>query len=124
MATALSCVLDELPCVHYQMLLLGGTVRVAPYETFGTPELAAATLDALEGRTAVLMANHGALVYGADAAAAVEASLLLEWACELYWRAAALGTPRTLDEDDRSAVVRAAVERGYGETRPANRERG
>ena len=31
MATALSCVLDELPCVHYQMLLLGGTVRVAPY---------------------------------------------------------------------------------------------
>src|SRR5437764_11568327 len=107
MATALSCVLDELPCVHYQMLLLGGTVRVAPYETFGTPALAAATLDALEGRTAVLMANHGALVYGADAGAAVEASLLLEWACELYWRAAALGTPRTLDEDDRSAVVRA-----------------
>ena len=40
MATALSCVLDELPCVHYQMLLLGGTVPVAPYETFGTPELA------------------------------------------------------------------------------------
>src|SRR4051794_26883958 len=29
MATALSCVLDELPCVHYEMLLLGGTVRVA-----------------------------------------------------------------------------------------------
>lgn len=37
MATALSCVLDELPCVHYEMLLLGGAVRVAPYETFGTP---------------------------------------------------------------------------------------
>ena len=42
MATALSCVLDELPCVHYSMLLLGGTVRVAPYATFGTPELAEA----------------------------------------------------------------------------------
>ena len=40
MATALSCVVDELPCVHYSMLLLGGTVRVAPYATFGTPELA------------------------------------------------------------------------------------
>src|SRR5438093_12536922 len=24
MSTALSCVIDELPCVHYQMLLLGG----------------------------------------------------------------------------------------------------
>src|SRR3954471_9356297 len=40
MATALSCVLDELPCVHYQLLTLGGAVRVAPYATFGTPELA------------------------------------------------------------------------------------
>ena len=38
MATALSCVLDELPVVHYQMLLLGGPVRVAPYATFGSPE--------------------------------------------------------------------------------------
>ena len=65
MATALSCVLEgELPCVHYQMLLLGGSVPVAPYATFGTPELAAAVLDALEGQTAALMANHGAITYG------------------------------------------------------------
>src|SRR5436305_15232401 len=59
LATALSCVLDELPCVHYQMLLLGGTVRVAPYATFGTPELAEAVLDARDGRNEALMANHG-----------------------------------------------------------------
>ena len=118
-ATALSCVLEhELPCVHYQMLLLGGAVPVAPYATFGTPELADGVLDALEGHTAALMANHGAIAYAADADAAVELSLLLEWACEVYWRASALGTPRTLDEDERQAVVRAAVERGYGETRP------
>src|SRR6266540_797025 len=51
-ATALSCVIDELPCVHYQMLLLGGPVRVARYETFGTPELAESVLEALEGRAA------------------------------------------------------------------------
>ena len=38
--TALSLVLDELPVVHYQMLALGGAVRVAPYATFGTAELA------------------------------------------------------------------------------------
>ncbi len=52
MATALSCAIDELPVVHYQMLMLGGAVRVAPYATFGTPELADVTLDALEGRSA------------------------------------------------------------------------
>ena len=120
MATALSCVLEELPCVHYQMLLLGGTVRVARYETFGTPELAQSVLEALEGRTAALMANHGAIAYGASVESAVELSLLLEWACTVYWHAAALGTPRLLDEEQRSAVVATAVERRYGAMRPAD----
>jgi L-fuculose-phosphate aldolase len=119
MATALSCVLDgELPCVHYQMLLLGGPVRVAPYATFGTPELAESVIDALDGRTAALMANHGAITHAPDLENAVELSLLLEWACTVYWRAAALGSPRVLDEEERRAVVQAAVERGYGTTRP------
>ena len=117
MATALSCVLDELPCVHYQMLLLGGPVPVAPYATFGTPELADSVLDALEGRSAALMANHGAIVHGQDLDAAFESSLLLEWACTIYWRAAALGEPRALDEEQRHAVVAAALSRNYGTTR-------
>jgi L-fuculose-phosphate aldolase len=116
MATALSCVLDELPVVHYQMLLLGGPVRVAPYATFGSPELAELTVQALHERTAALMANHGAIVYGPDLDFAVEQSLLLEWACSVYWHAASIGTPRTLDSEQRTAVVDAAVARGYGTT--------
>jgi L-fuculose-phosphate aldolase len=119
MATALSCVIDELPCVHYQMLLLGGAVRVAPYATFGTPELAESVLAALEGKVAALMANHGAIAHAADLDAAVELSLLLEWACTVYWRASVLGTPRVLDHGQQEAVVAAALERGYGTTRPA-----
>jgi L-fuculose-phosphate aldolase len=114
MATALSCTIDEVPLVHYQMLLLGGSVRVAPYATFGTPELAEATLDALEGRTAALMANHGAIAYGHDVASAVERSLLLEWACGVYWHAKAVGEPKTLDAAQAQAVVDAVVTRGYG----------
>ena len=117
MATALSCVLDELPCVHYEMLLLGGSVRVAPYRTFGTPELAEAALDALEGRTAALMSNHGTVAHGTDVDRAAEATRLLEWACTVYWRASALGEVRTLDEDAQRAVVDAAVARGYGTTK-------
>jgi L-fuculose-phosphate aldolase len=114
MATALSCVLDELPCVHYGLLALGGAVRVAPYRTFGTPELAEAVLDALDGKTAALMANHGAIAYGTDMAAAVDGAELLEWGCAVYWNAAALGKPRTLDEEQQAAVVTAALERSYG----------
>jgi L-fuculose-phosphate aldolase len=115
-ATALSCVLDELPVIHYQMLLLGGPVRVAPYATFGSPRLAEATLDALRERTAALMANHGAIVFASDLDRAVEQSLLLEWACTVYWRAAAIGLPRALDAEERMAVVSAAMERHYGTT--------
>jgi L-fuculose-phosphate aldolase len=118
-ATALSCVLDELPCVHYEMLLLGGTVRVAPYRTFGSPELAAAVHEALEGRTAAMLANHGTVTHGADVAGAVRATEVLEWAATLYWRAASIGTPRVLDEADRQAVLDAVVAKGYGATRPA-----
>jgi L-fuculose-phosphate aldolase len=119
MATALSCVLDELPVIHYQMLLFGGPVRVAPYATFGSAELARLTLDALQDRNAALMANHGAIAFASDLDTAVEQSLMLEWACTVYWRAAALGTPRVLDADDRAAVVSTAVARGYGTTHAA-----
>lgn len=120
MATALSCVLDEVPCVHYEMLALGGTIRVAPYTTFGTAELAASVIEALEGRLAVLMANHGTLVHASDLAGAMRLTELLEWACTLYWRAAQLGTPRVLDADERDAVVAAVVARGYGRTHPSD----
>jgi L-fuculose-phosphate aldolase len=113
-ATALSCVLDELPLVHYEMLMLGGPVRVAPYATFGTPELAAGCLDAMEGRTAALMANHGAVTWGADLAGALAATEVLEWACAVYWRACQVGKPRVMDADDQLAFVEALSLRGYG----------
>ena len=110
-ATALACVLDELPCVHYEMLALGGAVRVAPYATFGTPELAASVLDALDGRRAALLANHGTVTYGDSVAEAVQATELLEWAALVYWRAAAIGTPRTLGSEDLNAVADAMAAR-------------
>ncbi len=121
-ATALSCVIDELPCVHYEMLLLGGTVRVAPYATFGSPELAAGVLEALEGRSAALMANHGTVAFAGDVEGALRATELLEWACTLYWRARAIGEPRALDEEQRQAVVDFAVRSKYGATREVSSE--
>jgi L-fuculose-phosphate aldolase len=63
------------------------------------------------------MANHGTVVAAAGMDAAIELALLLEWACEVYWRAASLGTPRTLDEDDLRAVVEQVATLGYGTTR-------
>lgn len=39
-ATAVGLVVDELPSVHYAIRALGGPVKVAPYATFGSAELA------------------------------------------------------------------------------------
>jgi len=111
--TALGLVIDELPCVHYEMVALGGAVRVAPYRTFGSQELADAVIEALEDRSAALMANHGAITFGEDLAQALERAHLLESMCELYWRAAAIGEPRALGEDDIEAVRAQARAKAY-----------
>lgn len=121
-ATAVSLVLDELPCVHYQQLALGGAIRVAPFAVFGSAELAAGTLAALEGKAAALLANHGAVAHGPTLESAVDNALLLEWACGLYVRAATLGSPRELDAAQQDAVFAAAVRRGYGRPRRIEEE--
>ncbi len=113
-STAVACVLDELPVLHYSQLLLGGAIRVAPYATFGTPELAASVREALAGRQAALMANHGSVATGPSLRAAVDAAVLLEWLAALHHRASALGTPRVLTQAEQEAVVDQALSRNYG----------
>jgi L-fuculose-phosphate aldolase len=113
-STAVACVLDELPVLHYQQLLLGGAIRVAPYATFGTPELAAAVREALVGRQAALMGNHGSVAVGASLDAAVENALLLEWLAALHHRASTLGSPRVLTSEQQDDVVRQALSTRYG----------
>jgi L-fuculose-phosphate aldolase len=120
-STAVACVLDELPVLHYQQLLLGGPVRVAPYATFGTPRLATHVRAALVDRSAALMANHGSVAVGSSLDAAVDNALLLEWLAALHHRASALGTPRVLTQDEQDDVVRQALSTSYGtpqENRP------
>lgn len=70
-ATALSCTRRGIPAFHYMIALCGGAdVRCAEYATFGTPELAENAVKALEGRKAVLLANHGVIALGQTLAGA------------------------------------------------------
>jgi L-fuculose-phosphate aldolase len=105
-STAVSTVLDELPAIHYATTQLGGTVRVAEYETYGTPELARSVHAALKDRTGALIQNHGAVAYGRSLDEAFDRAQLLEWLCEVYSRASALGTPRILSATELDAVNR------------------
>jgi L-fuculose-phosphate aldolase len=116
-ATALSCVVDEVPAVHYSMLMFGGSLKVAPYATFGTEELARNVEQALDGRTACLMQNHGHVGFGHDLDYAVEASLMVEWACTVYWRARALGEPSALTDAQLQDVAAQVMRLGYGQTK-------
>lgn len=105
-SAAVSTVCDELPAVHYYVVKLGGAPRVARYATYGTPELAASVQAALEGRSAALMQNHGAVAYGATPEEAYDRAELVEWLCAMWAEAARLGTPRVLGADELAAVVR------------------
>ncbi|HXX91239.1 MAG TPA: class II aldolase/adducin family protein [Acidimicrobiales bacterium] len=124
-STAVSCCLDELPALHYSCLELGGTPRTAPYARFGSQELADNVIEALQGRNAALMQNHGSVAYGPTMAQAIHNLELLEWLAELYWRVSSMATPHgqklepphVLTDKDFEAIIVAAIEHGYGTLR-------
>lgn len=118
-SAAIACTQDlaEIPLIHYTMLSLGGALRVAPYATYGTDELAEHVVTALEGRQAALLRNHGSLAVGPTLAKAIANLELAEWVAELYARCVALGAPRVLDEDEQADVIRQALAGDYGTTR-------
>ncbi|MGV9796782.1 class II aldolase/adducin family protein [Mycobacterium sp. NPDC003449] len=109
-SVAVSCTVDELPPLHYYTVRLGGAPRVAAYHRFGTPALARAVGDALRGRTAALMQNHGAVSYGDTVDEAFERAELLEWLCALHIRANAHGNPRALSDEELAEVAGARYE--------------
>ena len=105
-ATTIACLRKDLPAVHYMIAVAGGdTVRCADYATFGTAELSANALRAMEGRTACLLANHGILTVGSDLAVALRIAEEIEKVAEIYWRALTAGTPVILDQEEMARVL-------------------
>ena len=104
-ATAVSTLVDELPTVHYMCAALGGPVRVAPYATYGTPELADAALAALRDRTGCLLRNHGTVVHADTLERAHDNTAQLEWMCRVWLAAAAAGTPALLPPEEIDRVA-------------------
>ncbi|WP_324785425.1 class II aldolase/adducin family protein [Streptomyces sp. H51] len=119
-ATAVSTLVPELPTIHYMAAALGGTVRVAPYATYGTDELAENMLRALAGRSGCLLQNHGTVTYGATLEQAYDRTAQLEWMCRLWLTASAVpGLSPSLLTAEQLAEVGERL-RGYGQRdRPA-----
>jgi L-fuculose-phosphate aldolase len=105
-ATALACAGLGIPAFHYMIALAGGEIRCAPYATFGTAELAAAAIAGLEGRRAVLLANHGVLAAGPTLAAAQSVALEVENLASQYLALRAAGLePSLLDDEEMARVI-------------------
>ncbi len=95
--TALACLAEPLPPFHYMVAYFGGDdVRCAPYATFGTQSLATLAAEAMRGRTACLLANHGMIAAGPTLNAAMSTALQLETLARQYLMARAAGQPRLL----------------------------
>lgn len=104
--TAQSMLNEDVPAVHYMIAAAGGaTLRCAPYATFGTDELSANALAALEGRTACLLANHGLIACAGTLPKALWLAGECETLCRQYAIARTVGTPVVLSEGEIARVI-------------------
>ena len=104
-AAALASLGRGIPAFHYMVALAGGdSIRCAPYRTFGTQALSDAALEALEGRRACLLANHGILALHATIEGAVALAIEVETLAAMYMTALSVGEPNVLDADEMAQV--------------------
>lgn len=96
----------DIPAVHYMIAMAGGsTIRCSGYATFGTEELSRLALEALAGRKACLLANHGMLAFGKDLPDAFKLAREVENLSGQYWRALQVGRPVVLDDAEMARVL-------------------
>jgi len=104
-STLLACLHYSLPPVHYVLASAGKDVRCAEYATFGTKELAENAYEAMKGRKAVLLANHGLLTGGKDLKEAFSIAEDVEYCAEIYYRAKSIGEPVIIGEEEMEVIL-------------------
>lgn len=97
-ATTMAILGMPIPAVHYIIASLNTTtVPVAPYATYGTPELAASVRNTFQAPcTAVLIANHGMVAGGRTLKQAADGAETTEILAGYYYRGLTVGQPNIL----------------------------
>lgn len=129
-ACALACCRIPLPPAHYAVCeLICDSSRCLPtkpeesrvncgaYHTYGTWELATATVAALGKNYACLMANHGAIVVGENLEEALYFAERLERECEIYFKSVQLAKPISLTKEEIQSLHQRDMT--YGQSPPA-----
>jgi L-fuculose-phosphate aldolase len=114
-ATSIACHHRTIPAFHYMVGVMGGaTLRCARYATYGTQALSDAALEALEGRKACLLGQHGQISLGGTLDAALWMATEVETLARMYQQALVLGEPPVLADDEMERVIAQMTRMSYG----------
>ncbi|MEQ1938060.1 class II aldolase/adducin family protein [Mesorhizobium sp. CN5-321] len=114
-ATTLACHHKTIPSFHYMTGVAGGTtIRCSRYATFGTQELSDAALEALEGRLACLLGQHGQISLGKSMESALWLAVEVETLSRVYVQALTLGEPPILPDEEMERVIAQMKRMSYG----------
>ena len=98
-ATILACAGRSIPPLHYMVGVSGrASVPLAPYQPFGSIELADGVADAMDGGLACLMANHGLITVGRSLSRALAVAEEMEEQAAVYCGTLAIGGPNLLSD--------------------------
>ncbi|MGH9055496.1 MAG: L-fuculose-phosphate aldolase [Acidimicrobiales bacterium] len=112
-ATMFAVAREAIPaCIDEMPVFIGGDVRCSWYAASGSADVGKSAVDALQGRGAALLANHGLVAVAPNPAAALRITALVERSAQIVWGARSLGQPHPLP--DRVGADLAAV---YGYVR-------
>ncbi len=104
-ATTMACLGWEIPAVHYLVGFSGKKVPLAPYATFGTPELADIVAEHIGEYNALLLANHGLVTVGRNMDAAFAAAEEIEFVARIYYQTKSIGNPVILPDQEMETVL-------------------
>ncbi|QWK80506.1 class II aldolase/adducin family protein [Ochrobactrum sp. BTU1] len=105
-ATAVSNMKRDIPAIHYMIASAGGSsIRCAPYEIFGSQDLADRVIEALEGRRACLMAHHGVVAAHVSISRALSLAVTVEELAQQFLLCLPFGEPPVLTEVEIASVL-------------------
>ncbi len=98
-ATMFAITHQDIPsCIDEFSIYVGGQVRCTKYAASGTPDVGAEAVEALQGRSAALIANHGMVAVGPNPDKVLHVTALVERSAQIVYGARAVGTVVPLPE--------------------------
>ena len=98
-ATMFAITHQDIPaCIDEFAIFVGGDVRCTKYAASGTADVGERAVEALTGRGAALIANHGMVAVGPKPSTVLHITALVERSAHITWGARVLGSVQPLPD--------------------------